>query len=165
MTFGELCQQTTKECGVGVTYNQVQQILATSWRLMIEELFMEPGHSRIMLSGILQIYMKKRNLTCGIWKGNKQVGTELQPHYVFRMKPSSHLKSVLNGKDDIRSLRIGGVPLYFDKDEIKKGKTVFKDGKILLDEISRKKHMENPSLKKIIEEREKQKFRDRLPED
>ena len=165
MTFGELCKQTSKECGVGVSYDQMQRILVTSWRLRIEELMIKPGESRIMLSGLLQIYLKKRTVQCGIWKGKELVGSEPREHYVFRIKPGIMLKHVMCGMNDIRELRVGGIPLYFDKETLKMGNVAYKNGKIMLDKATRKEKMEDPALKEIIAEREKQKFKNRLPED
>lgn len=166
MTFAELCHQTAKECGVGVSYNQMQQILATSWRLMLEELILNPGRSSIMFNGLLQIYLKKRNLNCGIYKDGQFVGKDVQPHWCYRLKPGAPLLKVMRGDMDIRDLKVGGFPLYFDKETLKRPEAEYKKGRIVLDDIGRERKIaEREDLKRIIEEQEKQKFLKTLPED
>ena len=166
MTFAELCHQTAKECGVGVSYDQMQRILATSWRLMIEELILNPGRSNIMFNGLLQIYLKKRNLNCGIFKDGKFVDKEVQPHWCFRLKPGMPLRKVMSGNMDIRDLKVGGFPLYFDKETLKRPEAEYKKGRMVLDDIGREKKIsKREDLQRMREEQEKQKFLKALPED
>ena len=166
MTFGELCHQTAKECGVGVSYDQMQRILATSYRLILEELILNPGRSNIMFRGFWQIYLKKRNLNCGVFKDGAFSGSEVQAHWCFRIKPSVQGKKVMQGKMDIRELRIGDFPMYFDKETLARPNAEYKDGKLMLDHVSREKKIkELEEIKNIREEQEKQKFLKGLPED
>lgn len=166
MTFKELCVQTARECGEGVTYEQMQRILATHWRMVIEELLAKPGESRLMLNGLLQIYTKKKRLNCGVFENGKAIRSEQQIHYCFRLKPSAPLKKVLQGEADIRSLKVGNFPLYFDKTELKRPDEDFKRGEIQLDNMKRKKSIaEREGLRKFKEQAEQEKIRKSLPED
>ncbi len=166
MTFRELCLQTAKECGIGVSYDQMQRILVTQWRLILEELLLRPGESRILLTGLLQIYLKRKTLNCGIWEDGKVVDRRKEVHYCYRMKPSPPLLKVMRGDKDIKELAIGGFPLYFDQESSHLDNSVYKNGRLKLDHVTRNKTiMENSDLKHIIEEEKKKKFNDRLPED
>lgn len=166
MTFRELCLQTAKECGVGISYDQMQRILVTQWRLILEELLLRPGESRIMLSGILQIYLKRKTLNCGIWKNGEVVDRKKEVHYCYRIKPGTPLRMVMRGDMDIKDLTMGGFPLYFDQASTHRDNSVYKEGKLKLDKVTRDKSISNNiELQHIIEEQKKKKFNDKLPED
>jgi len=164
MTFGEICQQTARECGEGVSTDQVRKILITQWRIMLEELFIAPGDSKIMLQGIGQFYLKRRNLTYGfVTDPEKRKHT----HYVFRFKPSELLKKVMAGKMEMKDLRIGTCPLYYENEfELKRPNEDFKKGeKMYQDKIRRQIKYDRAELRMAKEQNIKMDIRNRLPED
>lgn len=170
MTFGELCQQTCKESGIGVSYDQMQRILATQWRLILEELILRPGESRVMLSGMFQLYLKKKRLNCGVFENGKKVRSEMQTHYCFRIKPSTQIRAMMRGDKDIRDLKIGTFPLYFDKSTLKQDKAKYTNGRLTLDNITRERNLAEMRNMKIIKDAQKKKaeeeeFAKKLPED
>jgi hypothetical protein len=72
----------------------------------------------------------------------------------------------MSGNMDIRDLKVGGFPLYFDKETLKRPEAEYKKGRMVLDDIGREKKIsEREDLQRMREEQEKQKFLKALPED
>lgn len=166
MTYGELCKQVAKECEQGVTYEQVQKIIATMWRIMLEELFINPGEANIMLPGIGQFYMKRKRLNCGVWENGVQVRKEQQLHWCFRFKPSSCVRMVLAGRRELKDLKIGSTPLYFEEMKLKRPKADFKAGAKQYERGLRKKiNYDRAELRMAKDNNKKKDLRKRLPED
>lgn len=168
MTFGELCKQVSRECGEGISYEQTQRILATMWRIMLEELFIAPGESEIMLNGIGRFYIKKRPYHCALYDDNHKImGYEYRDRFCYHFRPSEILKSVMAGKMSMKDLKIGSVPLYFeDPYTLKRPKSDFKEGKDkYIKGFTKKINYDRQEIHEAKNRKKRKSIEDRLPEE
>lgn len=167
MTFGELCKQTARECGEGISYEQAQNILATQWRIMLEELFIAPDEAEIMFTGIGRFFLSRRMINCGIFKDGNLLGHEKRPAYCFVFKPSPILRSAMAGKIRMMDLKIGGVPLYQnDRKSLKRPQNEFAEGDQALKEMLEQRiRYDRAELRMAKERKANRDIDNRLPED
>lgn len=169
MNTTDLCKAIARECGVGITKEQAWKILATTWRVMLEELFTDPDRAQIMLTGIGKFSMKRRRFKCYKRREDGTFGGEydLLPFWVLRFHPSEALKQVMRNQKSLRDLELGYHPIYFDKHEKKLPRAAFREGERQLERMRNKdtirKHRQDyiDNMNRI----EKINLEQRLPED
>ena len=167
--MSELCKQVARECGGGVTIDQVNKVITTMWRVMLEELFINPHKAQIMFTGIGKFDMKLRRLNVfprrenGTFTGER----ELKPFWVLRFHPSNAVKEVMQNKKDLRDLELGFKPLYYDKETRKPPRSKMTEGRKKLREMHKndliRKHRQDyiDNMERI----ERIDLEERLPED
>lgn len=166
MTFMELCKQITRECGQGVSYDQTTKIMITAWRIMLEELFIDPDKAVIQFTGIGKFYLKKKTINCGIIKNGEFMGHEKQKHYCFRFNPGVPLKRVMRGDMPLRDIKIGYMPLYFEKMELKRPKSDFKEGEKIYENFNRPNlKYDRAEIRMLKDQKTKRDIDKRLPEE
>lgn len=169
MNNSELCKQIVRECGVGITYEQMKQIMATMWRIMIEELLSNPQEAEVMFTGIGKFDMKLRRYNVfprkedGTFTGER----ELKPFWQLRFHPSLPVREVINSKRDIKELELGFKPLYFDKENKLPSRKKLNEGRRRLREIQKDNLIRQRRQDYIdnMERAEKIDFNQRLPEE
>lgn len=170
MNTSDLCKAIARESGVGITKEQAWRILATIWRVMLEELFVDPDSSQVMLTGIGKFYMKRRRFNVPVRREDnafKKGKTELKAFWVLKFQPSVPLKDVMRNRKDMRELELGYRPIYFDKDEKKLPRQAFKEGEKQLEKMRRKDTIRKSRQDYIdnMNRIEKINLEQRLPED
>lgn len=161
MTFGELTKQVTREVDEGLTREQVTKVILTMWRIILEELIINPQDAKIMIHGLGKIYLQKKRFNCGLYEKKQDT------RWIFRFKQSEQLKSVINGRKDLTDMEIGFKPLYFERLQVKKPTYAqLAEGERKYAEMKRRNIKYNRA--EVRAEKEKAKKNDiasRLPED
>lgn len=169
MNMSELCKQVARECGCGVTIDQVNKIIITMWRVMLEELFVNPHEAQIMFTGIGKFDMKLRRYNTfprrenGTFCGER----ELKPFWQLRFHASEPLKDVMKNKKDLKDLELGFKPLYYDKDFRKPTRQKINEGRRKLREMQKQDLIRRNRQDYIdhMERIERIDLEERLPED
>lgn len=169
MNNTEFCKQVVRECGVGITFEQMQMIVATEWRIILEELFSNPSKAEVNFTGIGKFNMKLRRFNCfprredGTFTGER----ELRPFWQLRFHPSDLVKQVMKGEKDISELTLGYKSIYFDKPHKLPPRAKINEGKRKLREIYKENRIRKARQDYIdnMERAERIDLNQRLPEE
>jgi hypothetical protein len=133
---------------------------------MLEELFIAPGESEIMLHGIGKLFMKKKTVNCGVSENGEFVGHEKRNIFIFKFKPSTCVRAVMRGDMPLRDLKIGFFPLYFEQPQLKRPNSDFREGQKMIDKRYRPNiKYDRAEIRMAKEQKSKSDISKRLPEE
>jgi hypothetical protein len=151
MTFGEWCDQTTRETKSNIPRALVKEVLLTALRVGVEELMSNPAEADLDIKGIGRFYLHRRLFKIPKNEINPN-GADHVYRWVLQFKCAKMLREIICGRRPLEDLTIAKVlPLYPEYKQYYGARTPFgqKEGKRYIVKRAKRKRKQYKNRKDL----------------